>query len=88
MLACPAGPPLPAAGACAGAAAAIFLWTYAPFYAFVLRRRGLAFALWSVLLSAAFSFLVAASALFSAAAELWPLLVRGRTTLDADALKA
>jgi glycosyltransferase involved in cell wall biosynthesis len=76
----------PASGAAAGAGLSVFLWTYAPFYVFVLRRRGALFALWSVLLSAASSFLVISSAACSVAEELALLLGRGRTTLDREAL--
>jgi|GEM_PF-4401187 len=76
----------PATGAAAGAGAAVFLWVYAPFYAFVWRRRGALFLLWSLLLSAASSVLVSASAAYSAAEELGRLLARGRPTLDPEAL--
>jgi glycosyltransferase involved in cell wall biosynthesis len=76
----------PASGAAAGAGLAVFLWTYASFFAFVARRRGPLFVLWSVLLSAASSFLVTASAAYSVAEELALLLRHGRTTLDREAL--
>jgi glycosyltransferase involved in cell wall biosynthesis len=73
--------PRPIAGALAGAAAAVFLWAYAPFYSFILRRRGVLFLLWSVLLSASFAFLVFVSAVYSAAEELLRWAWRGRRTL-------
>lgn len=77
----------PAFGLLAGAGLSAFFWAYAPFYAFVRRRRGALFMLWSVLLSAAFSFVVCASAAYSCAEELGGLLARGRTTLDPGTLK-
>ena len=87
ILALLAGGGQPAGRILAGVGLAVFLWAYAPFYAFARRKRGLFFLLWSMFLSAAFSFVVVASAAYSAAEELLRLALRGRTTLAPERLR-
>ncbi len=78
-LAGPAHPAVPAASLLLGL---LFLGTYFSFYAFVYERRGAAFAALSLFLSAYFSFIVSASALYSAAEEAVRFLLRKGPTLD------
>jgi len=62
--------------------AAAFAFAYVPFYRFALRYKGPLFGLACLILSAAFSFVITASAAYSSAEELLSLAVKGRPSLD------
>ncbi|MFH2202704.1 MAG: glycosyltransferase family 2 protein [Elusimicrobiota bacterium] len=62
--------------------AAGFLAGYAPFYAFACKRRGAAYLLPAVILSACFALCAAVSAAYSAAEELLKRVFTGAYTLD------